>query len=419
MKFVIVTYGTEGDVRPLAALAHALVGAGHEARLLGPAAALGMAHALGVETVPLAGNVDGGPAEAGGISGAVEQGGDFGGAAAAMARIANAHAEVWTRQTLAAAEGCDAIILSGLAAFVGLSVAERLGAKAIGAGFIPITPTLAFPSPFLPRFVPRPLNRFSHRLVNGLLWRAFSNAMNAARGTVLGLPPRRAVWADHPMLYGVSPSILPQPADWPDNALVCGQWAAPAGDWAPPADLSAFLSAGKPPIYVGFGSMTGFDKPRMTEALLEAAVERRVIFSPGWSGIDPAGLPANIFAVGDTPHAWLFPRTSLVVHHGGSGSAHSACRAGVPSVVVPFAGDQFFWADRLKALGVAPGGVRAKDISGRTLRRAIEFAERDVVRGRAHAVGQAMATEDGLSRALAAIDVLMGARPGFDNSMLI
>lgn len=413
MKFVVVTYGTEGDVRPLAALCRALVEKGHEARLLGPAAALGVAKSLGIETTPLAGDVDGGSGAAGSIAGAVEQGANFGGAARAMARIANGHAEAWTRQTLAAAEGRDAIILSGLAAFVGLSVAERLGVKAIGAGFIPITPTAAFPSPFLtPGLVPRQLNAFSHRLVNGLLWRAFRKAMNAARRTVLGLPPRTVGWTSHPMLYGVSPSILPPPADWPGNARICGQWGAPAGDWTPPAELSAFLSAGEPPIYIGFGSMAGFDKPGLSEALLEAADGRRVVFSSGWSGIDPSGLPANIFVVGDTPHSWLFPRTSLVVHHGGSGTAHSACRAGVASVVVPFAGDQFFWAGRLKAIGVASAAVPARTLRGKALKNAIESAERDGIRRRAHAVGQAMASEDGLARALLAIEDIMGQAGG-------
>jgi sterol 3beta-glucosyltransferase len=408
MKFIVVTYGTEGDVRPLAALCRALMDAGHEARLLGPVAALGSAQAFGVPATPLAGDIAG-SAEAGSIAGVVAQGGDFGGTAAAMARIANAHTEAWMRQTLAAAEGCDAIILSALAAFVGLSVAERLGVKAIGAGFIPITPTRAFPSCFLPPgLVPRPLNRFSHRLVNSLLWRAFAKATNAARATVLGLPPRRTVWTSHPMLYGVSPSILPRPADWPINAQVCGQWVAPASDWTPPAELSAFLAADAPPIYLGFGSMNGFDKPRLTEALLAAAEGRRVVFSPGWSGIDPSGLPANIFVVGDTPHHWLFPRTSLVVHHGGSGTAHSAARAGVPSVVVPFAGDQAFWAERLQAIGVAPAPVPARTLTGQALKRAIGLTEGEQIRGRASAVGQTMAAEDGLGGALAAIEQIMG-----------
>jgi sterol 3beta-glucosyltransferase len=207
---------------------------------------------------------------------------------------------------------------------------------------IPLTPTSAFPSPFLsPRFTPRWLNRFSYRLVAELLWRAFGNATNAARSKV-GLPPGRKIWSDHPMLYGISPSLLPQPADWPDNARMCGQWVRPVCEWKAPPSLQSFLSAGNAPIYVGFGSMLGFDHRALLDIVIDAVGGRRALFYPGWSGADLLRLPQNFCVIGDTPHDWLFPRTSLVVHHGGSGTTHSAARAGVPSVVLPFAADQFF-----------------------------------------------------------------------------
>lgn len=54
---------------------------------------------------------------------------------------------------------------------------------------------------------------------------------------------------------------------------------------------------------------------------------------------------ANVLNIGTTPHDWLFPRTAAIIHHGGSGTTHSATRAGKPSVVVAFAGDQGFWAE--------------------------------------------------------------------------
>ncbi len=95
------------------------------------------------------------------------------------------------------------------------SAAEYLGVKAIGSGMIPITPTAAFPSPFLPQdWVPRLLNRTSHVLVNKMLWKAFRAKTNAARAS-FKLPPRGAVWTDVPMVYGISPNLLPAPADWP------------------------------------------------------------------------------------------------------------------------------------------------------------------------------------------------------------
>jgi sterol 3beta-glucosyltransferase len=408
MKFTVVTYGTEGDTRPLAALCRALMNAGHETRLLADSATLRSATALGVPSSALSGDIKKALMPGDALSSAVRRKGGVNSTARTLAKIANTHTAEWMREVVDATEGCDAIIVSGLAAFVGLSVAEYRGIKAIGAGFIPITPTADFPSPFLPPdWVPRWFNRGSHRLVNGLLWRAFRNTTNAARADVCGLPPRKRVWTDHPMLYGVSPNLLPQPSDWPDNVRACGQWSVMNSEWVPPAGLEEFLATGEPPIYIGFGSMAAFDGRRLMEALAAAVAGRRALFYPGWSGVDTTGLPENFFVVDETPHDWLFPRTSLVIHHGGAGTTHSAARAAVPSVVVPFAGDQFFWADRLQKLGIAGEPVVGKRIRSSELARCIAFAERGEVRARASQLGAQMAAENGLRNAVDSIERLM------------
>ena len=209
------------------------------------------------------------------------------------------------------------------------------------------------------------------------------------------------------MLYGLSTSLLAQPGDWPGNARVCGQWNMPPAAWTPPQDLDDFLSAGEAPLYIGFGSMAGFDRQQFLDTLVNAVGGRRALFYPGWSGMEAAALPANIFKIGEVPHHWLFPRTALVVHHGGAGTTHSAARAGVPSVVIPFAGDQFFWADRLRQLGVAPAPVMGKSISAAQLRQAIDDAARDDMRVRARALGLKMAGENGLGTAVKAVEELL------------
>ncbi|MGO4158146.1 glycosyltransferase [Cupriavidus sp. YAF13] len=410
MNFIVATYGTEGDARPLAALCRALMDAGHQARLLADGATLGTARVLGVPATALAGDIKGALQPELAISGVVARNGGFTSTASALARIANANAEAWLREIVAAAgAGCDAILVSGLAAFAGLSAAEHLGVKAIGTGLIPITPTADFASPFLAQArLPGWLNRTSHHFVNGMLWRAFRKQTNAARAAVCGLPPRRQLWTRHPMLYGVSPSLLPRPADWPGNAArVCGQWIAPSPDWTAPQPLADFLAAGEPPMYFGFGSMAGFDRQKMLDAVITACAGQRALFYPGWSGVDTAGLPANVHVLGDTPHDWLFPRTSLVVHHGGSGTTHCAARAGVPSVVVPFAGDQFFWADRLRLAGVAGEAVNGKHLQASALARAIAFAQGAEARSRARELGARMAGENGLADAVSAIEAMM------------
>lgn len=403
MKFVVVTYGTEGDTRPLAALSRSLLDSGHEVRLLADGATLGSAAALGVPADPLAGDIrevlrpskESRPTDT----------------ARALARTANANTEAWLRQIVSVGKGCDAIILSALAAFVGLSAAEYLGVKAIGAGFIPITPTADFPPPLLPpEVVPRWLNRPSYGWVNSLVWRLLRKSTNAARAKVCSLPPRRKVWTTHPILYGVSPSLLPRPRDYPPNAYMCGQWIPSTPDWSAPRDLVDFLAAGEPPVYLGFGSMAGLIQPGLLKELITAVSGRRVLFYPGWSNVSPSELPPGFFVVRDTPHDWLFPQTSVVIHHGGAGTTHSAARAGVPSVVVPLAGDQFFWADRLHVLGVAPAPIKVRNLRAATLARSIGLVEREDVRARSVVLGAQMAAENGLGQALSAIETLMMRR---------
>jgi sterol 3beta-glucosyltransferase len=406
MKLLILTYGTEGDTRPLAALGRALMDAGHEAHLLADGSTLGSAIALGVPSTPIAGDIRE-ALQHGGRASALFENNGFNNSAAELARMSNENAEEWLRTAVRVGKGCDAVIISGLAGFIGLSAAECLGIKGIGAGMFPLTPTAAFPSPLLPPGkIPRVFNKLSHRFIGELVWRSFRKATNAARARVCNLPPLKSLPVGHPILYGVSPALLPTPADWPDNAMNCGQWLAPAKQWSPPEALIKFLAAGEAPVYIGFGSMGGFNREHFIEAVVGGLGGRRALFYPGWSGVSAPDLPANILVVGDTPHDWLLPRTSMVVHHGGSGTTHSAARAGVPSIVVPFAGDQAFWGDRLKQAGVGTRLSGWKALNARSLAESIRYVERDEVRSRARHLGERMRKEDGLTTAVRAIEKL-------------
>lgn len=404
MKLAVLTFGTEGDTRPLAALSHALQNAGHDIGLLGEWSTLGAARALGVPVVPLAGDIRALFAEWGSKGPR--------GTAKALVALTNANTAAWMRSTLAAAQGCDAIVTSGLAGFVGLSVAERLGVPVIGAGMFPLTPSRAFASPFLPpRGVPAWFNRGSMELTNQLFWLAFRKTLNRARAEVLGLPPRDRLWTEHPVLYGISPTLLPRPADWPAQARICGQWVLPAGGEAVlPAAVEGFLATGPAPIYVGFGSMTGIDMPTLLDVIVTALGGRRAVFWPGWNGIGDAALPDNVLCIDAMPHELLFPRMAAVLHHGGSGTTHSALRAGRPSIVMPFAGEQPFWADRLYRLGVAPRAQSARRPNARALGAAIDFVLQPSVAAAAARLGESMACEDGLATAVAAIEGLLARR---------
>lgn len=393
MKLLVVTYGTEGDTRPLAALGHALLQAGHDVELLADASTLDTARSLGLPCAALAGDIRATLAADGAMRDINRN----------LLKLAVDRTGDWLRQSIDAGRDCDAVVVSGLAAFVGLSAGEALGVPVLGAMLIPITPTAAFATPFLPFAPPRAFNHASHRLFNRLTWQLFRKATNRARADA-GLPPRTRPWTDHPMLYGVSPALVPPPADWPGNAHLCGQWVPPSHAWLPPPGLADFLGAGEPPVYVGFGSMAGFDNERLLAAVVGAVGNRRALFNAGWSGIDPARLPGNFHAVGHVPHDWLLPRCAMAIHHGGSGTTHSACRAGVPSVVVPFAGDQFFWNARLRAAGVMRHALKGKSITADALARAIAFADGGDAKRNAARLGERMRHEDGCAVAVELVE---------------
>lgn len=407
MRLIALTYGTEGDTRPMAALCRALMDAGHQVTLLSDRGSLTSARDLGVPHSALAGDIHAVMQSEAPTLSAIAARNNLTATAQILARLANENSEAWMRQVLDAAAGSDGLIVAGLAAYIGFSAAEKLHVPVLAAGMIPLTPTRAFPSPFVPPASwPRWLNRFSYRLVSAALWRAFRKATNAARKRA-GLPGARNNWSRHPILYGISPTLLPRPVDWPRNAWMCGQWVQPTREWNPPQSLQDFLDAGDAPIYVGFGSMVGFDHRTLLKAVIAAVDGQRALFYPGWSGVGSLKLPPNFCVIGDTPHDWLFPRTSVVVHHGGSGTTHSAARAGVPSIVIPFAADQFFWAEQLRRQGIAPVAASVQRVTAATLSRAIAAARMPDMQGRASAIGAKMRKEDGLMEAVEIISSLL------------
>jgi UDP:flavonoid glycosyltransferase YjiC (YdhE family) len=157
--------------------------------------------------------------------------------------------------------------------------------------------------------------------------------------------------------------------------------------------------------------MLGFDRERLLDVVLRALEGRRAILHSGWSGFGDASLPANVRRVAHVPHDWLFPRRSTIVHHGGAGTTHTAARAGVPSVVLPFAADQFFWAKRLERIGIAPPMLTHERLSASRLRERLELAGEAAMHARATRVGSAIAAETGVANGVAQIEAWMRESP--------
>jgi sterol 3beta-glucosyltransferase len=145
----------------------------------------------------------------------------------------------------------------------------------------------------------------------------------------------------------------------------------------------------------------------MTEMVLKALARsrQRGILLTGWGGLSNIDLPGDVFKIDAVPHDWLFPQVAAVVHHGGSGTTGAGLRAGIPTVIIPFFGDQPFWGHRVYELGVGPRPIPRKQMSVERLAEAISTAASDAnMRMRAAALGERIRAEDGLARAVAILE---------------
>ncbi|MFD9793162.1 glycosyltransferase [Streptomyces sp. NPDC059070] len=319
----------------------------------------------------------------------------------------------------AAEQGTDLLLLSTSTAPPGRVVAEALGVPSMGLYLQPLAPTGDFPPAVLGI---RPLGRYGNRAAGAAtrvaLDRLFAPAVRTLRAE-LGLPPlggaaqrRREDRTRWPVLHGVSPTVLPRPADWRPGLEVGGYWwPHPDPGWRPEPRLVDFLASGPPPVFVGFGSLVVADAERLgavvREALRRAGL--RGVVQAGWTGLSAEG--DDMLAVDEVPHHWLFPRTAAVVHHGGAGTTAAGLRAGVPSVPVPAQLDAGFWAARLTALGVSPGAVPLRALRADRLAGALRAAvERPGFGQRARALAARIGAEDGAAAVLAAVERAGGGR---------
>lgn len=162
----------------------------------------------------------------------------------------------------------------------------------------------------------------------------------------------------------------------------------------------AFLEAGPPPVYIGFGSIRDSEADRLSDIAITAARRSgaRLVLGSGWAELGGAGSD-EVHVVGETDHTRLFPHMRAVVHHGGAGTTHTAAAAGVPSMAVPYFGDQPFWGRRLHELGVGAPALPRSELSAELLSERIDLLDREDVRARASRLGDAMRSERGLERA--------------------
>jgi len=391
MKVLIAVQGTRGDVYPMLALTRFLRRAGHAVHIAAPPDFQNEARATGATFEPLGPNMRELLIES---AAALEQGGlPF------LRRLRE-----WGRATLeeqfrvlpAAIEGMDFVLSAG-PIFAAASAAELHGVPFRFVAYAPaILPSAAHSPAFFP-FQAR------HRWLNRLLWRSAAAILDLTARRELNRARRRLglrevaslptqLLSERPLL-SVDPPLAAVPGDCllPFDQIRC---LHPLEGPDLPPELESFLEQGPAPIYLGFGSMPDASAGDTTAHFLSAIEQLgcRALISRGWAGLG-AGLSAkHVLAIDPVSHARLFPRVALVVHHGGAGTTHTAARAGVPQLVVPHIADQYYFARRVRELGIGPPAISRRTLTTDTLLRRLRTAIEDPsLASRALELGQRLA----------------------------
>jgi sterol 3beta-glucosyltransferase len=322
------------------------------------------------------------------------------------------------RSAWTACRDAGALVVS-LPTLWGAYIAQALGIPCIYALMQPLSRTAAFQCSLLPFQLPNwpALNRLSYFLVEQAVWLPWRGLLNdwlrselRLRPPAISGPLSRLYENGATVLYAVSPSVISRPMDWPVNHRLTGFWfLEPATDWRPPARLVDFLAAGPAPLYFGFGS-GGLRDPQVAQEAILRALEgspfRALIHLPS----QPSGAldPRRVYFTGDVPHTWLFPRCAGAVHHGGAGTTAAALRAGIPSLVVPQASDQFFWGRRVRSLGAGPEPIPQPALDELRLTGGLRRLADDPALGvNARRLSAAIQKEDGVRAAAAQIRDLL------------
>jgi UDP:flavonoid glycosyltransferase YjiC (YdhE family) len=361
MKFELASYGTRGDIEPLVAVGRELLHRGHEVHMAVPPDLIAFAEASGPT--------------------AIAYGPD-------LQAVLDAHRNFWTHffrnfwkvremirlrrevvepflqawkdivATLTSlADGADLL-------FTGVNFEDAAGNVAEYYD-IPLATLHLFPlranGQFVP-FLPAPLGKLAMKASEWVAWRAARRVEGVQRGE-LRLPKatRPSPWRltergcleiqayDEVWFSGLAEEWAQWEAQRPFVGALTLNLCADADD-----EVAAWIAAGKPPIFFGFGSLpveSGTDTLAMISAACAELGERALVCSAGTEFGDVRNSE-HVKVVAAMNYSAAFPACRAVVHHGGTGTTAAGMRAGVPALILSTDLDQTLWGRRVKQLKV-------------------------------------------------------------------
>jgi len=409
MKITLLTYGSQGDVIPFAALGKALAQAGHQITLAAPEKFRFLVDQDQIEYAALPGD----PQQM--VQDLVSRAGNnWWRIIRTMSSFVLPLGIEVSRIAHDASRDADIILHSFLLTNTGYEIAREMDIPDLSVQTFPVfASTAAFPAPVAPDL---PLGGLYRRLTHGFVtqtfWQGSRLIYSLMRKEDPLLPPltswpfnKRNDWQT-PILYAFSPSVIPRPEDWHDNINITGYWFDDfSNDWTPQKGLLDFIHSGSPPVAVVFGS-TGTNGLKGIYQKIHRAFEasnQRAVIVGDQTGED---VPSHLFYQrGYVPYSWLFERSSAVIHHGGAGTTGKALRAGIPQIILPFTSDQPFWGRRVHKLGAGPKPIPPKRLDPEKLAKAIHTVIHNPnMRSRAEIIARAISKEDGIKDAMKIIE---------------
>jgi sterol 3beta-glucosyltransferase len=387
VKIYLVAFGSRGDNEPFRALALEAAAAGHDVTF---------AHTSDLAFDPAA------PYEEQELPGSIERVIAEQGVSTVRALLNYRTVmrplleSVWEASTRQILELRPDVVVYHPKVMTAATAAHAVGALAAEVEIVPtMTPTHEFPPAGFSTTIPSRWNRASYSLVKA--------GVSSFAPVLKELADRLGVIRTESdlVLCPVSPTLVPQPTDWPDFAHITGQWHVPAHDGLDD-ELEEFLQAGKV-LYAGFGSMRDSRGHARAEALVTAArsLGMRTLLVTGWGGLIPSAehrSASDVLVRESLAHSSVLPQVEVGIHHGGAGTTHAFLRAGTPSIIMPFLGDQPWWAARLHGQGLGPRALRRLETRTGVIAKAI--TEAGAQKERVARAATQMAEEDGLASAL-------------------
>ena len=409
LRIVLSTWGTTGDVQPFLALSERLLKVGHEVRVCTSEIYRERFAKCGIDFYPV------------GVSFTADR---LNQAMDAIAQIKNPFkstiaivkegllykADKWYEDCLRGMVGYDLAICHA---------ADVPGQEAAIQNNLPWITVSYWPGFIKTRYEPPfPIPNLG-ALSNTLFWNVgeqlirkrvdplfndFISSIDGEKRECIGL---EGMYSPELNLIAASPSVSKPPPDLPKRHKFTGAWFLEESDYEISPALQEFLDQGSPPIIITFGSVAGSRNVETTSIFVEAVQHagQRAVIQTGWGNLEMDNPPENVCFVGYVPHNFLFRQGCCVIHHGGAGTTAAACRAGVPSIVIPHWADQPYWGHTLHKIGVAPKPLHRQDMNPKRLAKRINrVTSSQSMAEKAKALMEKIEMEDGLTTAVRLIE---------------